>query len=143
VDAPELALAQAAGAPLSALEHAAPGVRAERRAWLDALLQPERISVQGLAARIDAGGRDERKARLARVVDWLIALTADLARVAAAARCGRIRTPPPRSPGSRRGGARRIVSLSSIAVAATRVLAHPLQPRLVVEALLIDYRALF
>jgi DNA polymerase III subunit delta' len=144
VDAPELALAQAAGAPLSALEHADPGVRTERRAWLDALLQPERISVQGLAARIDAGGRDERKARLARVVDWLIALTADLARVAAG---GEVRQNPDAAAALTRLATRvapgALFRYHRSLLRQRAVLAHPLQQRLVAEALLIDYRALF
>ena len=74
VAAPDLALAQAAGAPLRALALADPVVQDERRAWLAALGAPERLSVAGLAARIDAGGKDERRARLAHALEWLIAL---------------------------------------------------------------------
>src|SRR5262249_18331680 len=83
VAAPELALAQAAGTPLRALALSDPGVQSERRAWLAALGVPDRLSVLTLAARIDAGGKDERRARLAHALEWLIAWTADLARVAA------------------------------------------------------------
>ncbi|MEO8676568.1 MAG: DNA polymerase III subunit delta', partial [Casimicrobiaceae bacterium] len=79
----DLALAQAGGAPLAAFAHTDPGVREERRAWVAALSDPDRLSVTVLAARIDAAGKDLRRARLAWVVDWLIAWTADLARVAA------------------------------------------------------------
>jgi DNA polymerase-3 subunit delta' len=144
VAAPELALAQAAGAPLFALGHADPVVAAERRAWLDALVQPERLSVQGLAARIDAGGKDERKARLAHVLEWLIAWTADLACVAAG---GTAR----RNPDAAVALGRLAPRVAPIALfryhrsllRQRAILAHPLQPRLVVEALLIDYRALF
>ncbi len=129
----------------SALAHADPGVQAERRAWLAALLQPERLSVQALAARIDAGGKDERKARLARALDWLIAWTADLARVAAgrrgAAESGRRRRA---AAGWRRGWRRsRCFAIIDRCLRQRALLAHPLQPRLVAEALLIDYRALF
>jgi len=144
VDKPDLALAQAAGAPLSALRHADPGVEAERRAWLDALVQPERLSVQRLAARIDAGGREERKARLAQVLDWLIALTADLARVAAG---GAARQNPDAAAALDRLAPRvapiALFRYHRSLLRQRAILAHPLQPRLVVEALLIDYRALF
>jgi DNA polymerase-3 subunit delta' len=87
--------------------------------WLAALAAPERLSVARLAARIDAGGKDERRARLAHMVGWLIAWTADLARIAA----GRHRATQPRrrriaaAPG-RSGGADRIVSLSSLVASA-------------------------
>ena len=141
---PRLALAQAAGAPLAALELADPEWESERRLWLAALGEPRRLPAIALAARIDAGARDGRRARLARAIDWLLAWTADLARVAAG------------------GGARRNPDFADeIAQLAARVapiaafryhetllrqralLAHPLQPRLVAEAMLIDYRALF
>ena len=80
---PALALAQAAGAPRVALELADPERQAERKVWLTALARPERLAVIALSARIDAGARDERRARLARAIDWLLAWTADLARAAA------------------------------------------------------------
>ena len=144
VPAPDVALAQAAGAPLSALAHADPVVEAERRAWLDALVQPERLPVQGLAARIDAGGRDERKARLAHVLDWLIAWTADLARVAAG---GTARQNPDAAAALGRLASRvapiALFRYHRSLLRQRAILAHPLQPRLVAEALLIDYRALF
>lgn len=141
---PDLALAQAAGAPLAALAYAGAGAHAERKAWLDALAAPERLSVLVLAARVDAGGKEERKARLAHAVDWLIAWTADLARVAAG---GAARQNP--------DAARALAALAGrvAPIALFRyhrsllrqraLLAHPLQPRLVAEALLIDYRTLF
>jgi len=141
---PELALAQAGGAPLAAFAHADPGVREERRAWVAALSDPDRLSVTILAARIDAAGKEERRARLAWVVDWLIAWTADLARVAAG---GAARQNP---------DAARALSVLASRVAPVplfryhrsllrqrALVAHPLVPRLVAEALLIDYRGLF
>ena len=141
---PELTLAQAGGAPLAALAHADPGVREERRAWVAALSDPDRLSVTMLAARIDAAGKEERRARLAWVVDWLIAWTADLARVAAG---GAARQNP---------DAARALSVLASRVAPVplfryhrsllrqrALVAHPLVPRLVAEALLIDYRGLF
>ena len=141
---PELALAQAGGAPLAAFAHADPGVREERRAWVAALSDPDRLSVTILAARIDAAGKEERRARLAWVVDWLIAWTADLARVGAG---GAARQNP---------DAARALSVLASRVAPVplfryhrsllrqrALVAHPLVPRLVAEALLIDYRGLF
>ena len=97
-----------------------------------------------LAARIDAGGKDERKARLAHALEWLIAWTADLARVVAgdAAR----QNPDAVEPLQRL--AARVAPIALFRYHRTllrqrAMLAHPLQPRLVAEAVLLDYRALF
>jgi DNA polymerase-3 subunit delta' len=141
---PEVVLAQAGGAPLLAREHADAETQAERRIWLTALAQPERLPLLALAARIEAAGRDERKARLGLAVDWLLAWTADLARVRAgaapranpdfaqplAALAGRVAPVP-------------LFRYHRSVVRQRALLAHPLQPRAVAEALLIDYRALF
>ena len=144
VDDPDLVLAQAMGAPLAALAHADPGVQAERRAWLAALAAPERLSVPALAGRIDAGGKDERKARLAQVVEWLIAWTSDLARVAAR---GTVRQNPDAAPAVERLAVRvaplALFRYHRSLLRQRAMLAHPLQPRLVAEVLLIDYRTLF
>jgi len=141
---PAALLAQAAGAPLRALALADAGYQAERAAWLGALVAPRTLSPLALSARIDAAPRDERKLRLAAAIDWLIAWSLDLAAVASG------------------GEAARNVDfaegLSRLAATVARVplsryhrtllrersrLSHPLAPRLVAEALLIDYRALF
>ncbi len=141
---PDIALAQAGGAPLAALAYADTGVEAERVAWVAALSEPERLSVTGLAARIDAGGKDLRRARLAWTIDWLIGWSADLARVAAG---GSARQNPDAS--------RALTSLAPrVALAPLfryhhsllrqrALVAHPLVPRLVAESLLIEYRSLF
>jgi len=144
VDAPDLVLAQAAGAPLTALTLADRRVQEERRAWLAALVQPERLSVQGLAARIDAGGKDDRKARLAHVLEWLTSWTADLARVAA----GDTARHNPDAAAALGHLAARVAPIALFRyhrslLRQRAMLAHPLQPRLVAEAMLIDYRALF
>jgi DNA polymerase-3 subunit delta' len=144
VAAPDLALAQAAGAPIDALGHADPAVQAERLAWVAALGQPERLSVPALAARIDAGGKNERRTRLAHALEWLIAWTADLARIVAggAAR----QNPDAAAPLQRLAAKVAPIALFRYHRSLLRqraMLAHPLQPRLVAEAVLLDYQALF
>ncbi|HET9337596.1 MAG TPA: DNA polymerase III subunit delta', partial [Casimicrobiaceae bacterium] len=144
VDDAAAALAEAGGAPLAALALAEEGGRAERKAWFDALARPDRLAPMALGARIDAAGRDERKARLAAGLDAIVAWSADLARVAAGGRAQRLPAYEP--------------ALAAIAPRVARIglcryhrsvlfqrahLAHPLTPRLVAEALLADYRALF
>ena len=141
---PALVLAQAGGAPLAALAIGEPEVQAERKAWLGALAHPERLSVLDIATRIDHGGRDERKARLAHAVDWLLAWCADLARVAAGGA-------PERNPDyadplfalAARVARVRLFRYHRAVLEQRALLAHPLQPRLVAESLLLDYRALF
>jgi DNA polymerase-3 subunit delta' len=141
---PQAALAQAAGAPLAALELADPEWQAERRTWLAALANPRRLPVIALAARIEAGPRDTRRARLARVVDWQLAWIADLLRVAAGGAAQR----NPDFAQALGALAPRMAPVAAFryhdALLRQRaLLSHPLQPRLVAEAMLIDYRALF
>jgi hypothetical protein len=100
--------------------------------------------VIALAERIDNAGKDERKARLAQALDWLIAWTADLARALA----GR----PPRFNPDR---AEAIAALAARVAAPAlfryhrsllerrATVAHPLQPRLVAESALLDYQSIF
>lgn len=137
-------LAQANGAPLQALALADPGYQAERHVWIRAFAAPARLEVAALGARIDAVPRDQRKALLAGVIDWLLQWCVDLARVGAG-------SAPVGDPASE--GALRALSRSVARPALFRyhrqllqqraLLAHPLSPRLVAEALMIDYRALF
>lgn len=137
-------LAEAGGAPLAALALADEAARAERNAWYDALSEPRRLAPIAMGARIDSAGKDERKARLAAALDAMAAWTSDLARVAAGAA-------PERLPG-------RAAALGALAPRVARIalcryhravlfqrawIAHPLQPRLVAEALVADYRTLF
>jgi DNA polymerase-3 subunit delta' len=138
------ALAEAGGAPLAALGRAGDDDRAERHAWLEALARPDRLAPIALGARIDAAGKDERKARLAAGLDALVAWTADLARVAAGGRAERL----PAWQGSLAALAPRVATIALCryhrSVLFQRAwIAHPLQPRLVAEALLTEYRALF
>ena len=144
VAVPELALAQAGGAPLTAIAVAGADWQAERNVWLRALAKPEALSPVALAARVEAVPKEQRRECLRQALDWLVAWTADLSRVSA-------------------GGVSSVnndfsAALDGLASAVARVpliryhqsllrqralVAHPLQPRLVVEALLIEYRELF
>jgi DNA polymerase-3 subunit delta' len=144
VAAPASVLAQAGGAPLLALAMADPAWQGERAVWLQALAKPKALSAVTLAARLDTGPKEERKQRLGLAIDWLGAWTGDLARVAAGGA-------PLRNPDF-------AVALTALAPAVAPIplfryhqslarqralVAHPLQPRLVAEALLIGYRDLF
>ncbi|HVF62933.1 MAG TPA: DNA polymerase III subunit delta' [Casimicrobiaceae bacterium] len=144
VRAPESALAQAGGAPLVASDLAAEGLQSERSAWLTALANPRSLSPVALAARLEAGGREGRKERLHRAIDWLLAWTADLARVVAGGEATRnadfaraLATLAPRV------ATIDLFRYHREVLEQRALIAHPLQPRLVAESLLIDYRALF
>lgn len=142
IEAADTLLAQAVGAPLAALALAE--LQQERGTWLAALGKPRQLSPVALAARIEAAGKDERKALLALVIDWLAAWVADLARTAAGG-------DPLRNPDH--ATALRALAPSVAPVALFRyhrslleqraLVAHPLAPRLVAETLLIRYRELF
>jgi DNA polymerase-3 subunit delta' len=144
VAAPATVLAQAGGAPLLALAMADPAWQGERAVWLQALAKPKALSAVTLAARVDTGPREERKQRLGLAIDWLGAWTADLARVAAGGA-------PQRNPDFSAA----LTALAPVvapiplfryhrSLSRQRALvAHPLQARLVAEALLIGYRELF
>ncbi|MEO8755456.1 MAG: DNA polymerase III subunit delta' [Casimicrobiaceae bacterium] len=144
VAAPATVLAQADGAPLLALAMADPAWQGERSTWLQALAKPKSLSTVALAARVESGSKEERKQRLGLAIDWLGSWTADLARVAAGGT-------PLRNPDY-------AAALTSLAAAVAPIplfryhrslsrqralVAHPLQGRLVAEALLIGYRELF
>ena len=139
-------LAQAGGAPLAALALADPRLSGRARGLAEALARRDALSPTALGARIDAAPReDERQSGSPRVIDWLSAGAPTSRASRRAAR--RAATPDfaARAGGAGAvGGAVAAVSLSSRRCCANaRSLAHPLQPRLVAEALLTDYRALF
>jgi DNA polymerase-3 subunit delta' len=141
---PDSLLAQAHGAPLAAQALAERGYQEERTVWLGALAKPRALAVTSLGARVDAGPREARRDRLAAVIDWLLAWTADLARVRAGGK-------PMHNAdfGTQLSALGRSVAALPLfryhrsLLQQRALLAHPLQPRLVAEALLIDYRALF
>lgn len=144
VPEPAAVLAQAGGAPLLARLLADPVAQDERSQWLAALAKPRALSPVALAARLEAAPKDERKLRLAWALDWLGAWTADLARVAAGGA-------PSRNPDHAPALAALAPAVAPVALfryhrAVLRQrarIAHPLQPRLVAEAMLIGYRELF
>jgi DNA polymerase-3 subunit delta' len=141
---PVLALAQAGGAPLAALSLADPALAEERTSWLSALASPESLSVLARSAWIDAGGKEARKARLTHAVEWSLAWMVDLARVMSGAQA---RRHPDFAP-ALAALASRVAPLPVFRyhrslLGHRSLLAHPLQPRLVAEALLIDYKSLF
>ena len=137
-------LAQANDAPLAALALADAGYQDERRTWMKALASPHALSVAALGARIDTGSREARRDRLAAAIDWLAAWCADLARVRAGA--APVRNPdfaPQLAALARSVAAIPLFRYHRSLLDQRALLSHPLQPRLVAEALLIDYRALF
>ena len=137
-------LDQAGGAPLVARVIGDASYQRERVAWLAALASPATLPVTALGARIDAGPREARRDRLAAVIDWLGAWCADLARV----RAGGAPVHNAEFGGELAALAKTVAGIALFRyhrslLAQRTLLAHPLQPRLVAEALLTDYRALF
>lgn len=144
IDGAAQLLAQTGGAPLTARERFAPEQQALRQGWQKALAQPHRLSPYALAQAWAGGSREDGRERLGQFIETLIGWTADLARIHG-------------------GGAARYHTdcqekLQPLATAIApsalfhyhrsllrqrRWLNHTLQSRLVVEALLIEYRALF
>ena len=141
---PERVLSQSAGAPLAALRLADAAYQAERTVWLDALGSPATLDPIELAARIDRAPRDARKLLLGAAIDWLAAWCADIAAAKAGA-----------SPMRNTDYAPVIASIATVVaplplfryhrslLQERAQIAHPLQPRLVAEALLFQYQKLF
>ena len=137
-------LAQAGGAPLTALAMAVPEWQAERAVWMQAFARPESLSPVALAARIDSAPKDQRRERLGQAIDWLLVWTSDLARAAAggaparntdfAGAFGPLAALVARVP---------LFRYHRTLLRQRALVAHPLQPRLVAEAMLIGYRELF
>jgi len=142
-DAPQL-LAQAGGAPLLALTFADALVQRERALLLDLLARPERLDPVKVGARVDAYEKDTRKARLTDIVYWLSTWTADLA---ACSSGGLPRFNPDRREALGRLGRKvarvKLFRYYGALLRERALIGHPLQPRLVVEALLFEYLALF
>jgi DNA polymerase-3 subunit delta' len=141
---PSLVLAQAGGAPLLALTLADDVVQRDRDVLLADLTRPERLSPVSIGARLEALPKDERKPQMAHAVYWLLTWIADLAAVHAGGA-------PRFNPDHAEHLARLASRLAPVALfryyqtlmRQRALLTHPLQPRLVAEALLIEYRSLF
>ena len=141
---PERLLAQAGRSPLAALAQGGADYQAERASWLAAFARPSALSAVTLGARIDALPREARKDGLAALIGWLAGWCDDLARV-------RFGGEPLQNGDMKAELGALAGSVAPIALFryhrallhARALLGHPLQPRLVAEALLIDYRDLF
>jgi hypothetical protein len=102
------------------------------------------MSSVALAARIDAAPRDERKARLAQAIDWLIAWTADLGRVVSGgAPMFNLDFAAPLAVLAGAVAPRSLFRYHRSLLRQRLLVAHPLQPRLVAEMVLLDYRSVF
>lgn len=138
---PALHLAQAGGAPLRALACADASWQEGRRALYAALARPRSLSVVALGARLDAAPRAQRKEVLRLWCDWLCAWTHDLAAIAGGG--GPRFNPDFHEPLARLSAALDPLALQRFyrALLSQRaLLSHPLQPRLVAESLLLQYR---
>ena len=141
---PELVLAQAGGAPLRAKLLGDPETQRTRGWLLGELARPERMSPVAMGARIEAAPKDERRGLLGDALYWLSTWTADLAAVASG---GRPRFHPDHRDAlvdlSRRVARVPLFRYHRALLRQRALLGHPLAPRLVVEAMLIEYRSLF
>ena len=141
---PEAALARAGGAPLLALVLADPRVQRDREALIEQLARPERLSAVAIGSRLEALPKDERSGELGYLLYWLLTWATDLATVASGGA-------PRFHPGHREALVelgRRVARVPLFRYYQTllrqrALLGHPLQPRLVAEALLFEYRGLF
>ena len=141
---PGAVLAQAGGSPLTALAMAAPDWQAERAVWMQAFARPESLSPVALAARIDAAPKDQRRERLGQAMDWALAWTADLARATAGGAPARnVDFAAAFGPLAALVAPIPLFRYHRTLLRQRALVAHPLQPRLVVEAMLIGYRELF
>jgi len=141
---PERLLAQAGGAPLLALALGDPARQRECELLLAELADPERMSSLALGARIEGYRKEDRKAVLADVLYWLLTWSADLA----ASASGAAPRFHPERKAALSGLAARVARLALFRyhkklLGQRALLGHPLTPRLVAEALLFEYRALF
>jgi len=139
---PQTLLAQAGGAPLQALTMLSAEYQAERRRFLQRLADPRRLSVIGMGAEAEGGGRALRKERMQQWFDLLVTWSYDLAAVAGG-------LPPRYHPDyalqlAQLGQAvapRRILRYHRALLGDRVLLSHPLSQRLVAENALHGYRS--
>jgi DNA polymerase-3 subunit delta' len=144
IDGAEQLLAQTGGAPLTARDRFDPEQQTWRQGWQKALAQPHRLSPYAVAQAWAGGSRDDNKQRLAQFVEALIGWTVDLARIhgGGVARY-HIECQKMLQPLAAAVAPSALFHYHRSLLRQRRWLNHPLQPRLVVEALLIEYRTLF
>jgi len=127
------ALAMAGGAPLEAFAYADPAYQAERKAFLEALTDNE-VDFTAMAQRFE-------KSELLHVVNWLQTWVGDLAFAKVG---GEIRYHLDRKPALAKIAAGvslpKLFRYESELRQARRFISHPLNPRLLLEQLLISYR---
>lgn len=142
VTEPQLLLAQAGGAPLAAQKLAAQ--QSARQIFLQSLTEPARLSPIKMGRELDAVPKNERKERLQHWLSWLQTWVYDLAQVkygneirynldyAAAMQQLAARLAP-----------KPLFRYYRDLLTQQALLNHPLQPRLVAELLLVQYRQLW
>ncbi len=133
VEKAEAALAMAGGAPLEAFAYADPAYQAERSAFFEALTENE-VDFSAVAQRFE-------KSELANVVMWLQTWVGDLALLKSG---GEIRYHIDRKAALAKVAAGlqlpKLFRYESELRQARRFVTHPLNPRLLLEQLLISYR---
>ncbi len=142
-DNADVLLAQAGGAPISALALGEAGHRQARQRFLDALAKPRELSALVEGDALDAVTRSERRSALGARLDWMISWVHDGATVMA----GGVPRYNPDFHSQLENVVKPLPSLPWIRyyanlIEARRVLQHPLTPRLVLEDLLIRYKAI-
>lgn len=139
-----LLLAQGGGAPLLARALADPGIQAARGQLLRSLARPETADMIATAAVVDDAPRPERRERLATLLRFAASWCADLARTQ---RRQSVRFCPDFAADLARLG-QSVVPVDLFRYyreigRMTGLVAHPLQARLVMERLLLDYQGIF
>ena len=133
IQEPEIALASAGGAPLLARDLAEPEEAELRRRVLGELAKPSGADLLGFAASVD-------RASVERAIHWMQTWVSDVARVKLA---GSPRHHPDFAAAlqakARNANLARLFELDRELVEARRLAAHPLNPRLVAEHLLMAY----
>lgn len=147
---PAALLAQAGGAPLKALAILDPDYQAERKRFLERLADPQKLSIHAMGAELEMGLRAMRKARLDLWIDWLATWSYDIARIAAlraASTADAVVRPHyhvdfagPLSALAAKVAAVPVLRYHRSLLQDRALLAHPLNPRLVVENALHGYR---
>jgi DNA polymerase III subunit delta' len=129
----EAALAVAGGAPLLARDLAEPGEEALRRKLVAELSKPSGADTLQFAAGVDRGAVE-------RTIHWMQTWTHDLVRIKmAAAPRHHLDAVPALQAKARTARLEALFDLDRELAAARRLAAHPLNPRLVAEHLLIAY----